>query len=268
MWFKVDDGFPEHPKLEELEHEPRLYMAAITVWTIMGADCARRLTDGFVSHARLDKVLFRIGKAARDGARALVSCGLWVEVEGGWSYHDWHDYQPTKSDVGASRRTKAERQRRWRSKHVDASTDASTNAATTTSRDAGEASRTRSAYPDPTRPDPDPPVVPQPESGVHEVPRPDDSLARARRYYSELLEDLSTFPTWTAPAVANAKSLAVWADKHADPALALRAAFLGFRHDPWAKTKGYPIGALANGAQKYHAVGADLLEQTRDEVAQ
>lgn len=127
-WFRVDDGFPEHPKLEELEREPRLYMAAITVWTIMGADCARRLTDGFVSSARLEKVLHRLGKSAADGAKALVACGLWTAVDGGWMYHDWADYQPTKADVDASRKAKTERQRRWRGTRVDASTDKSTPA--------------------------------------------------------------------------------------------------------------------------------------------
>lgn len=30
----VGDGFPEHPKLEALERCPKLYMAAITVWTL------------------------------------------------------------------------------------------------------------------------------------------------------------------------------------------------------------------------------------------
>jgi hypothetical protein len=158
-WFRVDDGFPEHPKLEEMERKPNTYMSAITVWTIMGADCARRLTDGYVSAARLDKVLFRLGKAARRGAAALVSAGLWREVEGGWQYHDWNDYQPIKADVEAQRRSKTERQRRWRDGRVDASTESSTALSTRTSRDASrdgpvEGAPTR-ASPVPSRPVPE-----------------------------------------------------------------------------------------------------------------
>jgi hypothetical protein len=127
-WFRVDDGFPEHPKVEGLERNPKLYMAAITVWTMMGADCARRLTDGFVSVSRLEKVLCRLGKSARNGATALVDCGLWRVVDGGWQYHDWQEYQPTKADVDALRQSKTERQRRWRGRAVDASTQPTTGA--------------------------------------------------------------------------------------------------------------------------------------------
>jgi len=128
-WFKVDDGFPEHPKLESLEHDPGRYMAAVTVWTIMGADCARRNTDGKVTRARLGKVLHCIGDMAMSGADALVEAGLWEALEGEYQFHDWADYQPTKADVEAMRRSKTERQRRWR-EPVDASTAASTRPST------------------------------------------------------------------------------------------------------------------------------------------
>jgi hypothetical protein len=175
-WFRVDDGFPEHPKLEALECQPRLYMAAITVWTIMGADCARRLTDGFVSEARLEKVLHRLGKTARDGASALVSCELWERVEGGWLFHDWADYQPTKADVDASRKGKTARQKRWRDAHVDASTQTSTDA----SRDAA-----------PTRVSRPVPSQPVPSLGEERADaRPPLALARPKPEPTRLLQEL------------------------------------------------------------------------------
>jgi len=113
-WFKVDDGMPEHPKLEVIEGDPARYMAAITVWTIMGADCARRLTDGFVSTARLGKVLGFLGRAANDGADALVEARLWDATEGGWRFHAWNEYQPSKEDVEQERKASADRVRKWR----------------------------------------------------------------------------------------------------------------------------------------------------------
>lgn len=176
-WFRVDDGFPEHPKLEALEADPRRYMAAITVWTIMGADCSRRLTDGYVSRARLEKVLFRLGKAALEGAAALVACELWESVEGGWKYHDWHDYQPRKADVDASRQAKTERQRRWRDGRVDGRVDKRVDASTQRRVDdprdaAGDAAPVR-ASPDPSRPDPSrSPLTPQ-GAGADSEPDPE-----------------------------------------------------------------------------------------------
>jgi hypothetical protein len=179
-WFKVDDGFPEHPKLEELEQDPRRYMAAVTVWTIMGADCARRTTDGLVTRTRLEKVLHCLGKAALEGAEALVRIGLWETVDGGYRYHDWSDYQFTKAEVDASRRAKTERQRRWRSGRVDASTSESTD----TPRDAAHA-RVSRPVPIPIPPKPPEGVVgplasePEPESpdrGSTAPPEPEPEL--------------------------------------------------------------------------------------------
>jgi hypothetical protein len=158
-WFRVDDGFPEHPKLEILEREPRKYMAAITVWTIMGADCCRRLTDGFVSSVRLEKVLGRLGKAALDGATALVQCSLWESAEGGWRFKNWNEYQPSKSDVDASRTARNARQRRWRSQHGDTSHNASTTPSTNASHNAStnapvDAHPARVSHPIPSHPIP------------------------------------------------------------------------------------------------------------------
>lgn len=148
-WFRVDDGFAEHPKVELLEADPKRYMAAITVWTVMGADCSRRLTDGYVSTSRLSKVLGHLGKSAKDGADALVSVGIWDHADDGWTFRNWSEYQPTKADVESARKAKTDRQRRWRSASVDASTATSTNASTNASVDAAHA---RVSRPDPTHP--------------------------------------------------------------------------------------------------------------------
>ena len=124
-WFRVDDGFPEHPKIEELEARPVVYMAAMTVWLVMGTDCARRLTDGTVTQRRLQKAVGFLGKHAAVGAAALVDIGLWTVVENRWQYHDWHKYQPTRKSVEASRESKRLRQKRWRDGKNDDNVDAS-----------------------------------------------------------------------------------------------------------------------------------------------
>jgi hypothetical protein len=93
-------------------------------------------------------------------------------VEGGYQYHDWGSYQPTRAEKEAERKAGAERQARWRERRQQEreardepaderrdqtpdkprdqhETNAASNGVTDTLRDG-----TRNAYPDPTRPDP------------------------------------------------------------------------------------------------------------------
>ena len=90
-WFKVDDSFYDHPKA--LAAGP-----AVALWLRAGCWCARQLTDGFVHRAVLPQVGGSPAMAKRlVEARAVPGgTGLWVPVDGGWLFHDWADYQPTK----------------------------------------------------------------------------------------------------------------------------------------------------------------------------
>jgi len=38
---------------------------------------------------------FALSRATQTEIDELVSAGLWEEVDGGWQFHDWSDYQPT-----------------------------------------------------------------------------------------------------------------------------------------------------------------------------
>ena len=157
VWFRVDDGFPTSRKVLQI---PKCRRAgSIGVWTLAGAWSARELTDGFIPTYALDEV--------PDGKKYvadLVSVGLWHPVEGGWTYHDWHDYQPKRDDVLADRSAHAARQKAYRerkSAERDAQRDASrvTNVTVTRdiTRDAPVTAPTRAIpRPDPTRPDPSP----------------------------------------------------------------------------------------------------------------
>ena len=91
-WFKVDDGFYDHPKTDDLP------LDAIGLWLLCGTYCARHLTDGVVSANRVA----RFGGSA-DAIDALISCGLWVDHPEGYRFNDWHDYQPTREAVMADR---------------------------------------------------------------------------------------------------------------------------------------------------------------------
>lgn len=125
-WFRVDDSFYDHPKMYDAPD------CAVALWTRAGSWSARSLTDGFVPTGMLARFTSDHATAARE----LVHRGMWERVKGGYRFHDWHDYQPTREAVEKERKHKAERQRRWREAKrrrqrdgpVDASTQASRNA--------------------------------------------------------------------------------------------------------------------------------------------
>lgn len=102
-WMKVDDGFHDHPKVDDLPLE------AVGLWLLCGTYCARHLTDGFVNTRRVQKM-----GGTDELVRALLETGLWDEVEGGYQFHDWGEYQPTKAKTEAEREASRERQRKYR----------------------------------------------------------------------------------------------------------------------------------------------------------
>lgn len=119
-WFKVDDSLHSHPKV--LATEP----AALGLWVIAGSWSSGNLTEGFVP----DHVLPRLLPDSAKLARELVAAGLWRRVQGGYTFHDWHDYNPSKEAVSNRRRAAAERQQRWRQGKRNAVTNAPTNSVT------------------------------------------------------------------------------------------------------------------------------------------
>jgi hypothetical protein len=116
-WFKVDDGFADHPKVDALL-EGKHADGALALWTLAGCWCAKQLTDGLVPAGRIR----RFGLKNPDAAAAeLVRVGLWVTVPDGFQFHQWTDHQPTREQVLADRAAAAERQRRRRDKRRDES---------------------------------------------------------------------------------------------------------------------------------------------------
>jgi hypothetical protein len=124
-WFRVDDSFHEHPKVFDAPD------CAVALWTRAGTWSAHNLTDGFVPSS----ILARFTGDPQKAARELVRRGLWFRVKGGFQFHDWHDYQPTREAVENDRKMKTERQRRWREAKRRRPVDASTHASRDASKD-------------------------------------------------------------------------------------------------------------------------------------
>lgn len=103
-WFKVDDSFHSHPKA--LAAGP----AALGLWVVAGSWSGANLTDGFVP----DYVLPRLADGARELAETLATCGLWRRARGGYRFHDWDVYQPSKDEVLKERQKWADKKARQR----------------------------------------------------------------------------------------------------------------------------------------------------------
>lgn len=102
-WFKVDDDLPLHEKMAALCEGP-CRADAIALWTFGGCWSSRSLKEGFVPTGVVKSFGFH-----PEAPSELVRTGLWNEVEGGYRFHDWADYQPSAARVEERRRAGAER---------------------------------------------------------------------------------------------------------------------------------------------------------------
>jgi hypothetical protein len=138
-WVKLDDGFPDHPKLVEAGGDAGwLYVCALA-W------CNRNLTDGAIPKGILGRLSDR--KNPQRLAERLVAAGLWDETDDGWQIHDYTDFQPSRQQVLDERNKARERMRRHRTK-PEPSTEPSTDVRANRERTSIEVQRPR---PDPTR---------------------------------------------------------------------------------------------------------------------
>lgn len=153
-WFKVDDGFHDHPKVGALLDGEHGY-SALSLWLLAGAWCAKQLTDGHVPSGRV----FRLG-CPPEAAQELVRVGLWKTVEGGYRFHDWGKYQPTKMQINQARTDCNARVTRYRVKQRNA----------LLTHNHGPSARD----PDPTRPDP----INSPDGESSESPPAADDVRR------------------------------------------------------------------------------------------
>lgn len=101
-WLKLDDAFPDHPKLGMLSD---LAVLGGWLWVSGLCYCGRYLTDGFVPHGQVGKLAdFReFGVDVREVASRLVDVGLWERTEGGYQVHDYLKYNPSRADHDASK---------------------------------------------------------------------------------------------------------------------------------------------------------------------
>lgn len=143
-WFKVDDGFHGHPKVIGLSP------SAVGVWLLTGTWAAQYLTDGQVPRG----MVARFGGTDSDAAE-LIAAGLWHVADGGYEFHEWHEYQPSKDAIeaerAAARDRMRERRRNKRGTFAGSSGEQPANV-----REVFERSSTTPTQPSPAQPDHEP----------------------------------------------------------------------------------------------------------------
>jgi hypothetical protein len=122
VWVKLDDGFPEHPKMATAGPLGLAMQVSALCY------CNRNLTDGFIPHAMAKKLLdlddIR-GVAWKGVVKRLVDVGAWREVTGGWQIHDYAEYQPTRAQVEDERKAARDRMQAVRANKSRTSTERS-----------------------------------------------------------------------------------------------------------------------------------------------
>jgi hypothetical protein len=88
-WFKVDDSFYDHPKVFDAPD------CAVSLWTRAGTWSARNLTNGFVPAG----MPARLCEDPERAVRELLNRSLWSRSKGGYQFHDWIQYQPTREEA-------------------------------------------------------------------------------------------------------------------------------------------------------------------------
>ena len=105
-WFKLDDGFPEHPKIARVGGDAAwLYVCGL-------AYASRNLTDGLIPAGALARLSDR--KQPQKLAQVLVKAGLWDVHEDGWMVHDYLEHQTSRAKVDRDREQARQRMARRR----------------------------------------------------------------------------------------------------------------------------------------------------------
>jgi hypothetical protein len=108
-WVKIDDSFPNHPKIVGLTDKAfRIHISGLCY-------CGTYLTDGFVPMT----IAARFANEDMTHIVELTKAGLWREApqDNGFYIHDYLAHQTSKTQVEEKRQTVRERQKRYRERH-------------------------------------------------------------------------------------------------------------------------------------------------------
>ena len=106
-WVKIDDSFPNHPKIIGLSDRAfRVHISGLCY-------CGTYLTDGFIPFAAVEALVKEPEYKPTDELEAV---GLWIRTDKGFQIHDYLEHQTSKSQVESKRENAKERVKRFRNK--------------------------------------------------------------------------------------------------------------------------------------------------------
>jgi len=91
-WVRLDDQFPDHPKVAGLSNDAFCLHVTSMCWT------AKQQTDGKLPSRLLTRLAWRCQDPATAAAE-LEAAGVWDKTPDGWEIHDFLVYNPTKEQV-------------------------------------------------------------------------------------------------------------------------------------------------------------------------
>jgi hypothetical protein len=107
-WIRIDDNFPDHPKIIGLSNLAfRTHIQGLCY-------CGRFLTDGFIPFAAINSMITEPENKPTD---ELESAGLWVRDDKGFHILNYQEYQSTKAEVEVIKARNRERTQKWREKN-------------------------------------------------------------------------------------------------------------------------------------------------------
>lgn len=242
-WFKVDDTFNQHSRVAALE-SGRHFAEAIALWTLAGSWSAQQLTEGFIPTQQLRRLVpFKAAPAASE----LVRVGLWDEVDGGYQFHDWLDYQPTKDEVETKREKSKCRSRKYRERKTIKQLDASV----TRDFDVTQRVASRPRHAPPSRPVPSQ-LQPTSLTCVADARAPELGTVSAETARAEYLARWSKVSKTQPPLVARGPGASVWLDlarEVTDPAGLTKLLDAAFADD-FVGSTGWTPNAIRGAAQR------------------
>lgn len=101
-WVKIDDGFPEHPKVGGLTDRAfRVHLTALCY-------SSRNLTDGHLTTKSVRVLAAILGVSVKKSVEELTEAELWHRTHDGYVINDYLQFNPSAEKVKEQRRRTSE----------------------------------------------------------------------------------------------------------------------------------------------------------------
>lgn len=141
-WFKVDDQLAFNAKIVAAGN------SAMGLWLRAGSWSSAQLTDGFIPIHMANAMANAMANPSDQDA--LVSVGLWDEVDGGFQFHDWSEFQPSAEEERAKRKARSLAGKKGAAARWDGKPDSKSHGKTDANPVAKECDLDAPTRPDPT----------------------------------------------------------------------------------------------------------------------